>query len=127
MSRSAQRDSLQVRLRRAIRRLMRRMLELEDYTLLEARNGEEALELAHSYGKELHLLVTDVVMPGLSGFDLADELLVSRSEMKMLSSRVKVIIPPCVIVFARRSVLSCSSPTPKRSWPTLFVPRSNVA
>ena len=63
---------------------MRRMLELEGYTLLEARNGEEALELAHSYEKELHLLVTDVVMPGLSGLDLADELLVSRSEMKVL-------------------------------------------
>ena len=68
----------------AIRHLMRRMLELQGCTLLEARNGDEALELAQSYEDELHLLVTDVVMPGLSGFDLADELLVSRSEMKVL-------------------------------------------
>jgi CheY-like chemotaxis protein len=54
------------------------------YKVLEAKHADEALTLAAGYHGEIHLLLTDVVMPLMSGRDLADQLTPLRPEMKVL-------------------------------------------
>jgi signal transduction histidine kinase/ActR/RegA family two-component response regulator len=68
----------------AIRFLARRILENCGYTVLEASNGEDALVLAQAYQGPLHLLVSDVVMPHVSGRCLADRLLAAVPALKVL-------------------------------------------
>jgi PAS domain S-box-containing protein len=57
-----------------VRALARRTLLSHGYRVLEAGNGPEALEVAAGYPGEIHLLLTDVVMPGLSGRQVAERL-----------------------------------------------------
>ena len=57
-----------------IRRVMRRALEAEGYLLLEATSGEEAVELAREHDAPLQLLLTDVLLPGMNGHELAERL-----------------------------------------------------
>lgn len=54
------------------------------YTVLEARNGLEALQLVKRYEKPIHILVTDIVMPSLGGFELAQKLAPMHPEMKIV-------------------------------------------
>jgi PAS domain S-box-containing protein len=68
----------------SVRRMMHKFLEREGYQLLEARSGQEAKELAEVYGEPIHLLVTDVVMPGMTGPELAARLAPLRPDMKVL-------------------------------------------
>jgi PAS domain S-box-containing protein len=56
----------------AVRRLARRILEREGYTVLEARDGEEALELISTPGRHVDLVLSDVVMPRLGGRELVE-------------------------------------------------------
>jgi PAS domain S-box-containing protein len=65
-------------------RVMRRGLEGLGYTVLAAKGGPEALSLAARHDGEIALLVTDVVMPGMNGRDLALGLAATRPEMKVL-------------------------------------------
>jgi two-component system cell cycle sensor histidine kinase/response regulator CckA len=58
----------------AVRELARRILEGQGYTLLVAEDGAAALQLAADRYDAIHLLVTDVVMPGISGRLLAEGL-----------------------------------------------------
>src|SRR2546430_14365691 len=58
----------------AVRTLTRKMLAAHGYTVLAAGGGAEALELAAGHTGAVHLLVTDVVLPGVSGRDLAARL-----------------------------------------------------
>ncbi|MGB7758458.1 MAG: response regulator [Bryobacteraceae bacterium] len=67
-----------------IRRLMHGCLEREGYQLLQARDAEEAERIAKSRPGPIHVLVTDVVMPGMSGLQLAEKLKPLRPEMKTL-------------------------------------------
>lgn len=67
-----------------LRGLTRRLLEDSGYTVLDAGNATQAIRLAADYHAHLPLMITDVVMPGLSGPDLAQELAVLRSDMKVL-------------------------------------------
>jgi PAS domain S-box-containing protein len=67
-----------------VRRLMHRFLEREGYQLLSARNAEEAEEIAGVYRNDIHLLVTDVVMPGMTGPQLAERLKPRHPGMKVL-------------------------------------------
>ena len=67
-----------------IRRLMRHMLEGHGYQLLEASDGKEGIKIAADYEQPIHLLVTDVVMPHGSGFDLVRDLPASHPETKVL-------------------------------------------
>ena len=55
----------------ALRELMRRFLEGSGYAVLNARDGDEALSVATAHATPIDLLLTDVVMPGMSGFALA--------------------------------------------------------
>jgi len=54
------------------------------YHILCAANGAEALEEAGSYAGPIHLMITDVVMPGMTGRELAQQLAQIRPEMKVL-------------------------------------------
>jgi CheY-like chemotaxis protein len=69
-----------------VRALAVQILRQQGYRVLEAATGEEALRIANHGGPEMeiHLLVTDVVMPGLGGRELVDRLEVDRPGMKVL-------------------------------------------
>jgi PAS domain S-box-containing protein len=68
----------------AVRRLASRLLRQQGYTVLEAANGLEALRLASDQNQAIHLLLTDVVMPGMSGPELALHLGQEQSDMKVI-------------------------------------------
>src|SRR5438477_2075544 len=68
----------------SVRSVMRQVLERYGYTILEAPDGETALQLAAKHHGPIHLLLTDVVMPGVSGRQLADQLTRLRPEIKVL-------------------------------------------
>ena len=68
----------------AVRAVTRQMLERQGYCVLEAANGATALSLARQHQSAIHLLVTDVVMPEVSGRELADQLVQLRPDMKVL-------------------------------------------
>ena len=68
----------------ALRELMRRFLEGSGYTVLGARNGDEALAASAQHPTPIDLLLTDVVMPGMSGFVLANRMVEMRAETKVL-------------------------------------------
>jgi two-component system cell cycle sensor histidine kinase/response regulator CckA len=68
----------------AVRRLARDALRGMGYIVLEAQNGTEALACAQQYQGTIDILVTDVVMPQISGRLLAESLRVMRPEVKIL-------------------------------------------
>ncbi len=67
-----------------VRRLAREMLLRQGYTVLEAASGPDALELWSQHGGAIDLLVTDVVMPQMSGRELAERLREARPDLKVL-------------------------------------------
>jgi CheY-like chemotaxis protein len=67
-----------------VRSPLRRILEEWGYRVVEAGDGEEALAVAAGLDGPIHLLLTDVVMPGMSGGELARKLGESRPTMKVL-------------------------------------------
>ncbi|MBI3326006.1 MAG: response regulator [Nitrospinae bacterium] len=67
-----------------IRELVREMLQRTGYTVLEAANGLEALELCERHRGPVHLLLTDVRMPGISGPEVAQRLAPLHPDMKVL-------------------------------------------
>jgi two-component system cell cycle sensor histidine kinase/response regulator CckA len=68
----------------ALRQLTRRLLEDRGYTVLDASNPADALRKAAEHKGPLPLMITDVVMPGFSGFLLAEKLARVRPETKVL-------------------------------------------
>jgi len=68
----------------SVRRLASSALSSCGYNVLEAASGDEALRLAETVPGGCHLVVTDVVMPGMSGKILADELSARWPEIKVL-------------------------------------------
>ncbi len=68
----------------AVRDLVRDGLQRRGYTVLEARNGAEALAISTHQRGPIHLLVTDVVMPGMSGREVAHRLAPLHPKMKVL-------------------------------------------
>ena len=67
-----------------VRRFLRRVLEGLECEVLEASDGEEALALAAAHAGAIDVLLTDVVMPGLSGRELAERLGAVRPGLKTL-------------------------------------------
>jgi len=68
----------------SVRLVTRQVLERYGYAVLEAPDGETALRLAAKHHGPIRLLLTDIVMPGLSGQQLAGQLAHLRPEMKVL-------------------------------------------
>jgi two-component system cell cycle sensor histidine kinase/response regulator CckA len=67
-----------------VRELLRRILTQHGYHVIEARHPADALSHAEHFPATIHLLVTDVVMPGISGPQLAEQIRSSRPIMKQL-------------------------------------------
>ena len=67
-----------------VRSLAHTILRAHGYTVLEASNGRDALRLCEEHTGPIHLVVTDVVMPEMSGREVADRLAPRRPEMKVL-------------------------------------------
>ena len=67
-----------------MRGLLRRCLASRGYQVLEASYGPEALEVAARYSGRIDLLLTDVVMPHMSGKELAQRLQSLRPELRVL-------------------------------------------
>jgi PAS domain S-box-containing protein len=68
----------------AVRALIRDVLQSLGYKVLEAPNGSEALALAEWHTEPISLVLTDVVMPGMSGRELVDRLVLLRPKTKVL-------------------------------------------
>jgi len=67
-----------------IRALVRKILHRQGYEVLEASNGEEALNIRREHPGTIHLLITDVMMPQMGGRELADRLHEQTQDMKVL-------------------------------------------
>ncbi len=68
----------------AVRELARDILEANGYAVLVARHGDEALAICERHSEAIHLMLTDVVMPGMNGRELAERLARLRPETKVL-------------------------------------------
>jgi two-component system, cell cycle sensor histidine kinase and response regulator CckA len=68
----------------SLRELARVCLQSAGYIVLEARNGQEAIDIGRQYGGNIQLLLTDVVMPGISGSTLAATLVKTQPAMRVL-------------------------------------------
>jgi two-component system cell cycle sensor histidine kinase/response regulator CckA len=67
-----------------VREVAREFLESGGYTVIEARDGTEALNRVEKYDGAIHLLVTDMVMPGMTGQELTAKLVRRRPEIRVL-------------------------------------------
>jgi two-component system cell cycle sensor histidine kinase/response regulator CckA len=67
-----------------VRDLTERMLKQLGYSVLAAAHGKEAMDISRAHPGKISLLVTDVVMPNMSGKQVADALLSSRPDLKVL-------------------------------------------
>ena len=67
-----------------LRGLIRELLEIKGYAVLEASQGIEALEVLRDHGSPVDLVLTDVVMPHMSGSDLVERLRKEHASMKVI-------------------------------------------
>jgi two-component system cell cycle sensor histidine kinase/response regulator CckA len=67
-----------------VRQVTRRILARHGYTVLESASGPDALAVSREHAGPIHLMLTDAVMPGMSGQELAEKVKSQRPEMKVL-------------------------------------------
>jgi CheY-like chemotaxis protein len=67
-----------------VRMLVRRILVSHGYAVLEARDGADGLRRSKEYGGPIHLVITDVVMPEMTGGELAQQLVSERPGVRVL-------------------------------------------
>src|SRR5208283_5313807 len=68
----------------SLREVIRHGLERNGYKVVTAENGMQAIDVAQSYGQPIDLLITDVIMPGMSGGELAKHLSEQRPGISVL-------------------------------------------
>ncbi len=68
----------------SVRELVRRTLQNQDYTVLEARDGQQALQIASLHTGPIHLLLTDVIMPGISSKTLIEQVTQAHPDIRVL-------------------------------------------
>jgi CheY-like chemotaxis protein len=68
----------------SLRMIAREILEENGYRVLDAGGGAEGLEIVRRHADPIHLLITDVVMPGMNGRALAESSTAARPQMKVL-------------------------------------------
>jgi two-component system sensor histidine kinase EvgS len=68
----------------SILKLTQKMLDGLNYRVLAAATPAEAVEIAREHKEEIHLLLTDVIMPGMNGRDLAERLRADYPMLKVL-------------------------------------------
>ena len=66
------------------RALVKEILKIHDYQVLEAKDSEEAKSVSRSHSGPINLLIADLVMPNVNGMELAKFLRPQRPEMKIL-------------------------------------------
>jgi two-component system, cell cycle sensor histidine kinase and response regulator CckA len=67
-----------------VRSLVQRILKTQGYTVVTAANPDEALAVSREFKGPIQIMVTDVVMPGMSGLQLAERLAPTRRDMRVL-------------------------------------------
>jgi two-component system, cell cycle sensor histidine kinase and response regulator CckA len=67
-----------------VRRLARRILKRLGYRVLEACNADDAIQIAAKYQAAIHMLLSDVIMPGITGVELYDRLRKTHPAMEVL-------------------------------------------
>jgi PAS domain S-box-containing protein len=67
-----------------LRRLTRHSLENQGYSVIDAADGAAAIQLSQAHKGPIYLLLTDVIMPGMNGRELANHISPTRPEMKVL-------------------------------------------
>lgn len=67
-----------------VREIAREMLTMQGYQVLEAPNGQEALQQMADAASPIHLLVTDIMMPGMNGRELAEQLLAKQPTLRVV-------------------------------------------
>ena len=68
----------------AVRHLLRDVLRRYGYTVIEAANGTEAIEACRTHPGPIHLVVTDMVMPQMSGWEVADAASALRPKARII-------------------------------------------
>jgi two-component system cell cycle sensor histidine kinase/response regulator CckA len=68
----------------AVRTSIRRLLEWHGYTVIEARNGADALNVYNAHEGNIDLVLTDVVMPEMGGYELIEQLRARRPDLRVL-------------------------------------------
>jgi two-component system, cell cycle sensor histidine kinase and response regulator CckA len=86
-----------------VRNLVAVVVRSDGYQVLIASDGEQALELSRRYDGHIHLLISDIVMPGMSGIELANLLKLERPEIEVLliSGYPDVSVPPAFQFLAK--------------------------
>jgi CheY-like chemotaxis protein len=100
-----------------VRSLARDILLSAGYRVLEAEDGEQALHLAEEHSGAIHVLLTDLIMPGINGKELADRLAAARTDTKMIfmSGRASEVISDAGVGVPRcASGSSTARPFPAR-------------
>jgi PAS domain S-box-containing protein len=89
----------------ALRTLIGDLLINSGYNVLQAESPEKALALAKQFSEPIHLLLTDVIMPGMNGRALAQKLLVLRPELKVVYmsgyagfKQSQILEAPCILL-----------------------------
>ncbi len=67
-----------------LRRLARQYLENQGYNVIDAPDGSNAIQISLAHKGPIHLLLTDVIMPGMNGRELANKVSPTRPEMRVL-------------------------------------------
>ena len=67
-----------------LRRLARQYLENQGYNVIDAPDGATAIQISQEHKGPIHLLLTDVIMPGMTGRELANQVSPTRPEMRVL-------------------------------------------